>query len=370
MDSALSTARRGPLKEIRKSAGENRGGCRDREEDRALEENERPKKNARRTTGDISRDQVWGGEPIDPQLKEMLGNNSDPRVNAPLGKAQRALLGMGVASGRNTESFDPSSTRTRPMMRIRIGSSRIETFDGELSHDDVVLVPEFFCAKDDWSIYYKLIKELGGTNHFIPWHEGSHLCTKKPESSVTYGEIQKKMAQYFRIQQKDSAGTRFNWYINDQDWKPAHHDSAAFNRDRALRQNCTVGVSFGSTRELFFCDANDSSKRFYFPQDNGMLYFFGRDVNIRFKHGINQIPPEKRDGKGRISIILWGMASGVIDEPNSPPMLTDESRPVYDGRDRQMSSSHIHARPIGRDICRDFSRRGFCSRGNNCRFLH
>jgi hypothetical protein len=29
-----------------------------------------------------------------------------------------------------------------------------------LKHDDVIIVPEFFCKEDDWSLYYKLIDEM------------------------------------------------------------------------------------------------------------------------------------------------------------------------------------------------------------------
>ncbi len=34
---------------------------------------------------------------------------------------------------------------------------------------------------------------------------------------------------------------RFNWYRDGSDWKPFHHDSAAFNPRRAASQNITVG---------------------------------------------------------------------------------------------------------------------------------
>jgi hypothetical protein len=40
--------------------------------------------------------------------------------------------------------------------------------------------------------------------------------------------IQDKISAYFDIEQK-SVGTRFNWYRDSKDWKPFHHDSAAFN---------------------------------------------------------------------------------------------------------------------------------------------
>ena len=66
---------------------------------------------------------------------------------------------------------------------------------------------------------------------------------------------------------------------------------AAFNPHRARNQNITVGVSFGSTRELAFLHA-DTKNKAYFPQTNGMLFSFGRDVNIHWKHGINALPDE------------------------------------------------------------------------------
>ena len=56
------------------------------------------------------------------------------------------------------------------------------------------------------------------------------------------------MGDFFRLKPQ-SRGTRFNWYNNPTDWKPFHHDSAAFNPQRARNQNCTVGVSFGDTRD-------------------------------------------------------------------------------------------------------------------------
>lgn len=139
-----------------------------------------------------------------------------------------------------------------------------------------------------------------------------------------FQQIQDKMAAYFDIQQK-SVGTRFNWYKDSSDWKPFHHDSAAFNADRAKNQNITVGVSFGATRELSFLHAKTGDK-IYFPQTNGMMFSFGRDVNINWKHAVNALPPEEQDGKGRISIILWGWAPNVKEEKNSPPMLTDNTR--------------------------------------------
>jgi hypothetical protein len=152
--------------------------------------------------------------------------------------------------------------------------------------------------------------------------------------------------------------------------QPFHHDSAAFNAQRAENQNITVGISFGSTRELAFLHAGNGSK-VYFPQTNGMLFAFGRDVNIRWKHGINALPIEQQDGKGRISIILWGQAPLAADEPDSPPMLTDNTRgnghSVHAASAGSASASSLGAGKTER--CRDFAR-GNCSRGSSCRWAH
>ena len=86
-------------------------------------------------------------------------------------------------------------------------------------------------------------------------------------------------------------------------------------------------VSFGATRELAFLHADNKCKA-YFPQSNGMLFSFGRDVNIRWKHGINALVEEQRDGKGRISIVLWGLVppTDCVEEKDNPSMLTDNTR--------------------------------------------
>lgn len=173
------------------------------------------------------------------------------------------------------------------------------------------------------------------------------------------------MARYFDIT-RTSVGTRFNWYRDSSDWKPFHHDSAAFNAQRAKNQNITVGVSFGSTRELAFLSARTGEK-IYFPQTNGMVFAFGRDVNIQWKHAVNALPTEEHDGKGRISIILWGLALNVKEEDNSPPMLTDNTR----GGGYTMHRTPLERRDGGHRRDRRRSRsprdRAVCKFGRDCR---
>jgi len=177
---------------------------------------------------------------------------------------EKALKKKG--KGMNTESFDPASTYDRPSMRVLIGSNKVEEYPGRIKHDDVVMVPNFFCEDNDWELYYKLVEEMREAqdkgekqSEWISWHEGAHLISKNPKGSPAYLEIQNRIAKYFGIEQK-SVGTRFNWYRDSSDWKPFHHDSAAFNPQRAKNQNITVGVSFGATRELAFLHAQSREK--------------------------------------------------------------------------------------------------------------
>jgi hypothetical protein len=160
-------------------------------------------------------------------------------------------------------------------MRILVGPNQ-EHYNKPLKHDDVVVVPNFFCEEDDWSLYYQLIEEMRSVqatgakqSEWISWHEGAHLITKNPMDCPSFKAIQDKISAYFNITQK-SVGTRFNWYRDSADWKPFHHDSAAFNPQRAKNQNITVGVSFGASRELSFIHA-DNKSRIYFPQVHTMI---------------------------------------------------------------------------------------------------
>lgn len=85
-----------------------------------------------------------------------------------------------------------------------------------------------------------LQKENARGSEYISWHEGAHLIVKNPKGSPTFERVIDRLCEYFNIQKK-SSGTRFNWYRDSSDWKPFHHDSAAYNEQRAKRQNTTVG---------------------------------------------------------------------------------------------------------------------------------
>jgi hypothetical protein len=106
--------------------------------------------------------------------------------------------------------------------------------------------------------------------------------------------------------------TRFNWYRDNYEWKPYHHDAAAIDKKKAQKQNLTVGISFGYTREISFqsskVHSNYKGHNFHtvnIPLPNCYVYAFGKNVNMNWKHGIPQI--KENDSKiGRISIIGWG----------------------------------------------------------------
>ena len=52
---------------------------------------------------------------------------------------------------------------------------------------------------------------------------------------------------------------------------------------------------------------------------------------IQSQHGVNALAPNEQDGKGRISIILWGLAQDVIEEDGSPPLLGSDGKGPHAG---------------------------------------
>ena len=46
-------------------------------------------------------------------------------------------------------------------LRVIVGPRDVDVYNrGLLRHDDVLIVPDFFCREDDWDIYYRLIDEM------------------------------------------------------------------------------------------------------------------------------------------------------------------------------------------------------------------
>lgn len=171
--------------------------------------------------------------------------NDDPRVK----DDGRKIVKM-KGAGRNTESFDPKSTLVRPEMRIMIGPNK-EFLDRKIKHDDVVIVPEFFCKEDDWSIYYSLVEEMRASqatglqkSEWISWHEGAHLISKNPTGSPTFNAIQAKISKYFGINNA-KVGTRYSFFATLR-LKPHFHltDRATLCIDSIGTKMVKIGSRF------------------------------------------------------------------------------------------------------------------------------
>lgn len=207
---------------------------------------------------------------------------------------------------KNTESFEPD--HSEPDLRVMIASGKDEFYNKDHQENDVVILPNLF---DESDLYSKLIEEVNKTGKLDDiwkmWHGDTHYIADDKrgnwkEECPTFIMIVDKLAKYFKM---DVKATRFNWYRDPYEWKPYHHDAAAVDPKKAKSQNLTVGVSFGSTRDISFQHAKTRTT-ISIPQPDGMVYTFGKKVNIDWRHGIPQIKNPQDDDKGRISIILWG----------------------------------------------------------------
>jgi hypothetical protein len=260
------------------------------------------------------------------------------------------------SQGKNAESFDPKTTFCRPQMRVIVEENR-DKYPSQLKSDDVIITPNF---ESEDNIYETLINEMKclqdqevQDSKYISWACGTHLLIKNPDESKTFQKIIKRICSYYDLD-PTSISVRYNFYKDDVDWKALHFDSAAFNKERAEKQNITVGLSLGKTRELVFKHAKNDTL-VYFPMKHGSLYSFGKAVNIQWMHGINAVPKNEQTQEGRISIIIWGFAKNVIPEAKEPSIIENNDR--RDKNDKK-------------DIyCRDFAN-GKCKYGEKCKFIH
>jgi hypothetical protein len=209
---------------------------------------------------------------------------------------------------KNTESFEPSFKP--PDMRIITEFASTEKYPRTHRSNDTIIVKGLFGKENDNSIYDKLLQEIKDSNInnddlWKLWHGDTHLIVddkkKWKQQCPTFNMVIDKLRHYFDV---DVQATRFNLYENSKHWKPYHHDAAAIKKDKADKQNITIGVSFGLEREAAFEHATTRTV-LSVPLPNGSIYIFNKDVNIEWKHGILQMS-EPVIEKGRISIIVWG----------------------------------------------------------------
>jgi len=200
---------------------------------------------------------------------------------------------------KNTQSFEASHEVPDMTVRFnetRIGAGDISILDGKFSDQTYKdLKNEIDSVKESQPDLLKL------------WHGDTHYIADDKmnwkASCPTFDKVVSQIADRFSM---DVKATRFNWYADGYEWKPYHHDAAAVKKDKAATQNFTVGVSFGGTRDISFRHARGSAT-VNFPMADGMVYAFGKDMNIKWRHGVPQLPPSvAADALPRISIILWG----------------------------------------------------------------
>lgn len=233
---------------------------------------------------------------------------------------QCAKSGVQQQRVRNTETWSPM---TRPVdMRIVVDQGGpTQHMTTKLMSRDVVYVPNVFSDFKSGELYTKLVNEI--ENSPIPadqllklWHgseergiPGCHyICddkTKWKESCPTFEFVIERLVKFFKVKVE---ATRLNWYKDTSQWKRFHHDSAYVKEDKADKQNFTIAVSFGVTRDAAFEHATTKTV-VSLPQSDGVVYCFSNDTNGIWRHGILQDLPVRHEG--RISIIIWGHLDGI-----------------------------------------------------------
>jgi alkylated DNA repair dioxygenase AlkB len=191
-------------------------------------------------------------------------------------------------------------------MRVLVNTSKTINMQ-TLSERDVIILPEFF---DDTTMYERLLQEMKQCGFeesklWKLWHGDNHLIADDKlgnwkSKCPTFNDVIERLSNFFAMHVE---ATRFNWYKDNQDWKPYHRDAAAIDERKAKTQNITVAVSFGATRTASFQHMKTKT-RIDVPLPNGSVYVFNKQVNIDWMHGIIQEPEVKKEG--RISIIMWG----------------------------------------------------------------
>ena len=111
-----------------------------------------------------------------------------------------------------------------------------------------------------------------------------------------------ELCEYFDI--KPRIGL-LNYYPNVSSCIPFHKDKITSNK-----MNMTVGISFGSKRDLSF-KHDLSGKIFSIPQSSGDVFAFTSIMNNLFRHSIQPIKLRKFEYIDRFSIIIMGTRNNL-----------------------------------------------------------
>ena len=194
---------------------------------------------------------------------------------------------------KNTETFEPS--HSPPDMRIIVENGG-EKYPRIHKTNDVIVVNNLFCEKDDLTIYNNLLKEIKETglnqdNLWKLWHGDTHLIVDDKmgwkAKCPTFNMVIQKVKDYFDV---DVKATRFNLYEDSSQWKPFHHDAAAVKPDKAKTQNITIGISFGLEREAAFEHAKTKTV-ISLPLQLASRYWFNSVICFgKLKHFFSPLP--------------------------------------------------------------------------------
>lgn len=209
---------------------------------------------------------------------------------------------------RNTKNENKALMYSNQMMKSNFNQygcvNLIDDYQ-KILNDGCIYLPNYFCQTDNLDIFNKLKLEVGN-QQAINWSK--HMKYENPEFSETFNNIVMLMAKKFNVK---VVQTRLNYYHNGLDYKPFHHDSNAYGNKI---ENFTMGASFGDSRELVFLH-DETQNKFTFPQNNGDIFAFNKEINKKFMHGVpnkqsktssTSTSTQSKSTSERFSIIAWG----------------------------------------------------------------
>lgn len=166
-----------------------------------------------------------------------------------------------------------------------------------------VYIPEACEKHNNRNIVNKLKKEIEECttkDECVNWSK--HYKIENPKRLGTFNDIVEFMSKKFNVKVIE---TRLNYYANGESWKPFHQDRhSSYNEEQGvLKENFTIGASFGASRSLSFKHI-ETGITFEIPQKNGDIFAFDFNINKIFMHGV---PISKYNVGERFSIIAWGI---------------------------------------------------------------
>lgn len=231
---------------------------------------------------------------------------------------------------KNTVTFTPFDREVD--MRLVV-----DTDPGKMSIQmrkcDVGLFPNVFPEFNPWELHDAVLREITETSieHLLkPWHgndkiKGTHFICDDSKSwkreANTFNMIIQRLCDYFSV---DAQATRCNLYSSHKEHKPLHRDAAALDPIKASKQNITIALSLGQTREILLQKIDSTSSKetkghkgvfLSFPAADASVYTFTNEVNMHWKHGVNiGVEEDDKTKESRISIIIWGWTDNITSE--------------------------------------------------------